>query len=525
MPPARTSQTHPLYVSDLAVGPGRLGLTLCPGKKGDSVFGASWDRDLGVDLAAIRSWGATAVLTLVEPDELRILGVELLGEAVRELGMEWHHFPIPDLGAPQDLDRSTWRTVSTRLHLILDQGGRVLVHCRGGLGRAGTMAALLLIERGDTADEAMERIRSVREGAIETDVQERFLAKRAALPDEPAERIRASLFGGAIGDALGAEIEFWSLPQILERFPNGVGEILPHDGRLGAITDDTQMTLFTAEGLIRAMVRGKGKGICHPPSVVHHALLRWYLTQGGRPAQEVDTVGLVADPRLHRRRAPGMTCMSALGAARTLGDLPRNASKGCGTIMRVAPVAFMGGDLREVEALAMETSALTHGHRTGQEAAAAWALILAEVLSGAPVEAGATSVAGRFGSETRDAIRSALTAPRDGRPETVESLGGGWTAEEALGIALYAVLASSSFEEGLRIATTHAGDSDSTGAIAGNLLGLLYPQEVIAHPWRREIECADLIDRLARDMGTCVRTPAACDDEAPGCLKERYPGW
>lgn len=177
----RTSQSHPLYVSDLNVGPGRLGLTLCPGKKGDSVFGAPWDRDLDVDLAAIRAWGATAVLTLVEPQELLMLGVERLGEAVRERGMEWHHVPIPDLGVPQDLDRAGWWIVSTRLHTILDQGGRVLVHCRGGLGRAGIMAALLLIERGDTAEDAMRRVRAVRKGAIETRPQEEFLVRQAAL--------------------------------------------------------------------------------------------------------------------------------------------------------------------------------------------------------------------------------------------------------------------------------------------------------------------------------------------------------
>ncbi|EYD74950.1 ADP-ribosylglycohydrolase-like protein [Rubellimicrobium mesophilum DSM 19309] len=217
--------------------------------------------------------------------------------------------------------------------------------------------------------------------------------------------------------------------------------------------------------------------------------------------------------------------MSALGAAEKFGDVAHNGSKGCGTIMRVAPVAFMGAEPLQIEVLGMETSALTHGHRTGQEAAAAWAIILAEVLRGTPVEATAHNVAGRFGSETREAIRSALTAPRDGRPETVESLGGGWTAEEALAIALYAVLASTSFEEGFRIAVTHGGDSDSTGAIAGNLLGLIYAQEVMAHPWRREIECADVIDRLARDMDACLRHPDACDGKAPGALKDRYPSW
>ena len=95
-------------------------------------------------------------------------------------------------------------------------------------------------------------------------------------------KIRACLFGGAMGDALGAEIEFWSLERIRARFPRGLTELPPHDGRAGRITDDTQMTLFTAEGLLRADVRWNHKGICHPPSVLHHAYIRWLHTQGER---------------------------------------------------------------------------------------------------------------------------------------------------------------------------------------------------------------------------------------------------
>lgn len=519
----RTSKTHPLYIDDLNVGPGRLGMTLCPGKKGPSASTHEWNRDLGADLDAVAAWGADTLVTLVEQPELAMLQVPGLGKAIRERGLEWHHLPVRDLGAPDASGLETWKSLAPGLHRRLDAGGRVLIHCRGGNGRAGTLAALLLIERGGSALSAIERIRAVRPHAIETRAQERFLEERARMPDERAERIRASLFGGAIGDALGAEVEFWSLNRIRERFPEGMDEMLPHDGRIGAITDDTQMTLFTAEGIIRAVVRGVGRGLSHPPSVIHHALLRWYVTQGGTPRQEVDQSGLVADPRLHRRRAPGMTCLDALAQAERFGEAAQNDSKGCGTIMRVAPVGLFGG--RQIMQMARESSALTHGHSTGQDAAAAWAQLLADVLEGAPVLSSAERLAHQFGGETARAIKAALFAPLDGRPETVESLGGGWIAEEALSIALYAALASRSFEEGLRIAVTHSGDSDSTGAIAGNLLGLLYPQQVMEHRWRREIECADLIDRLARDLDTAGRKPQACDVDAPEGLAQRYPGW
>jgi ADP-ribosyl-[dinitrogen reductase] hydrolase len=198
-----------------------------------------------------------------------------------------------------------------------------------------------------------------------------------------------------------------------------------------------------------------------------------------------------------------------------------NNSKGCGTIMRVAPVAFFGSR-SNVRALAIETSALTHGHPTGQLAAAAWAEILADVLEGEDLEGAARAIASSYsmipdGDETVRAIQAACDAPRDGNPGTVESLGGGWVAEEALAIALYAGLASDNFDQGIRAAVMHSGDSDSTGAIAGNLLGLLYPEEVLAHPWVRQLECSDLIVRIARDLGNAMGFDEDQFDD--------YPGW
>lgn len=519
----RTSITHPLRIDDLSLGNGRLGITFCPGKKGDSVFGAEWDRDLDLDMDAIKGWGASAVLSLIEDHEFEMLGVPALGEAVTARGIEWLHFPIRDLDTPTDDAMSTWAATSAQLHAIMERGGRVLVHCRGGLGRAGTIAALMLVERGWSAPQAISDVRVVRPGAIETEDQERWVTRRARHYGLAGIRLHASLLGGAYGDSLGAEIEFLTLDAIKRKFPDGIADLPPHQGLRGAITDDTQMTLFTTEGMIRAMVRGARKGICDPPSVIHHALLRWYRTQGGTPLVDTDDRGLIADPRLHVRRAPGNTCLSALAESPRLGAPARNNSKGCGTIMRVAPLALMA-HRDDVHDLAIRVSALTHGHPTGQLAAAAWTGMLADVAAGARLEETAIAMAARYqrlenGAETARAIRKALDAPRDGAPETVESLGGGWIAEEALSIALYACLAGKTFDESLQIAVLHGGDSDSTGAIAGNMLGLIDPAAVLHHRWAAIIEGADIIARLVRDYLLFQNEAGAADQ-----LADAYPG-
>ena len=176
---ARNSITHPLRIDCLSIGNGQIGLTFCPGKKGDSVFGEAWDRDLNIDIEVIRAWGANAVLSLIEDHEFKSLSVPGLGRAVEASGMEWYHFPIRDVSVPTPESMDQWHNLSPRLHEVVDKGGRLLIHCRGGLGRAGTVAALMLVERGHSAPEAIEMVRSARHGAIETPEQERFVAKHA----------------------------------------------------------------------------------------------------------------------------------------------------------------------------------------------------------------------------------------------------------------------------------------------------------------------------------------------------------
>ena len=171
----RTSQTHPIRVDSTPVRNGLLGLTFCPGKHGDSLNGAPWARDLDADLRALRDWGAGLILTLIEPHEFGLLRVQDLGARVAAQGMSWAHLPIRDVDVPAAPFLSGWPAVRANLLSRLDAGERVIVHCRGGLGRAGLVAALLLMERGLEAEAAIRTVRAARPGAIETAAQERYV--------------------------------------------------------------------------------------------------------------------------------------------------------------------------------------------------------------------------------------------------------------------------------------------------------------------------------------------------------------
>ncbi|WP_247395425.1 MULTISPECIES: cyclin-dependent kinase inhibitor 3 family protein [unclassified Bradyrhizobium] len=134
-----------------------------------------WVRDLTLDLDGIRDWGAAAVVTLLEPKELVLLRVERLGEEILRRNILWFHLPIVDVSIPDERFEREWVVAGEELRSILRSGSDVLVHCRGGLGRAGTIAARLLIELGMEPETAIARVRAVRSGAIETSQQERFV--------------------------------------------------------------------------------------------------------------------------------------------------------------------------------------------------------------------------------------------------------------------------------------------------------------------------------------------------------------
>lgn len=179
---ARTSETHPLRIATVPVGNegGAVGITFAPGKhQGNPMSGRPWARTLDADIKAIVQWGASDLVSLIEPHEFRELMIQSLSDQARAAGLHWYGLPIVDGCAPDDHFLEAWATLGPSLARGLIKGRRVVVHCKGGLGRAGTVACMLLIGSGtvQTAEAAISLVRSVRPGAIETLEQERFLQK------------------------------------------------------------------------------------------------------------------------------------------------------------------------------------------------------------------------------------------------------------------------------------------------------------------------------------------------------------
>lgn len=169
----RTSHTHPLEIAAVraSLSHGRIGITFCPGKHDRHALTGAWERDLGIDLDVIQAWGAKLVLTLVEPAELKSLNVPHLGEEIRRRGIKWLHLPIADFSIPTQTFEQHWLTQGREIRDMLRNGEDILVHCKGGLGRAGMIAARLLAELGMAPEDAIRTIRHVRRGAIETPSQ------------------------------------------------------------------------------------------------------------------------------------------------------------------------------------------------------------------------------------------------------------------------------------------------------------------------------------------------------------------
>jgi ADP-ribosylglycohydrolase len=350
-------------------------------------------------------------------------------------------------------------------------------------------------------------------------------------------RVRGCLLGGAVGDALGAGIEFDSLEAIRQAYgAEGVTDYVPAFGRRGAITDDTQMTLFTAEGLIRAQVR-RDSGAWHPPTDVHRAYLRWAATQSdwGPDERRKDTGWLAREEWLYSRRAPGRACLAGLGDDR-MGtvDQPKNPnSKGCGTVMRSAPFGLLvGWEPQLVFQLAIECAAQTHGHATGMLAAGAFAVIIHALARGEALDHAVQQSLAVLGSrpgheETTDALRRALGAVRQGlpTPNRVEALGEGWTADEALAIAVYCALVAEDVRHGLLLAVNHSGDSDSTGSVCGNLLGVQHGETALPPAWVAELEGRGTILQIADDFAMEMTQAPALHGPAgaSSAWLERYP--
>lgn len=353
-------------------------------------------------------------------------------------------------------------------------------------------------------------------------------------------RIRGSLVGGAVGDALGYPVEFWSEDEIFSRYGStGITayEVNPNSG-LAVISDDTQMTLFTANALLFGLHRQRARGISAEPR--HYALyayLGWLHTQENAYSKETripdDPRGwasaLLQDvPQLYARRTPGMTCLNGLKFRQK--DIDNNIrvsdfiafrindSKGCGGVMRIAPLGLaLGWDMARLDMEGAQLAAITHTHPLGYMPAAVLThminrLIHAEDqpdLKAITIEAvnfvGELFAGNPFIAQLTDILNKAiaLSENNDSDVANIGKLGEGWVAEEALAISIYCSLKyKDDFSKAVIAAVNHKGDSDSTGAITGNIMGALLGYDKIEEKWRTSLELHDLILQIADHLYT-----------------------
>ena len=322
-------------------------------------------------------------------------------------------------------------------------------------------------------------------------------------------RFRGCLLGGAIGDALGYPVEFFSKEKIKkyhgERGIRRFGSL----SRAAFISDDTQMTLFTAEGLLLAKKRCEGV-----KRSIYLSYLDWYRTQEEIYIDD-GREGLSSIPVLYDTRAPGSTCLGALRSGLMGGiSLPINSSKGCGGVMRTSPVALYcyarGVDILGANELAAEAAAITHGHVLGHLPSYALNHLLYKILEGIDiyqaVELAIKSTRERY-AYTHDAnlgielMEKALELAKDpdvSDEEAIDILGEGWVAEETLAIAIYCALRhSDSFEDAVCAAVNHNGDSDSTGAVTGNIIGAYLGIEAIPDYYKEKVELKDVVIEMS----------------------------
>lgn len=337
-------------------------------------------------------------------------------------------------------------------------------------------------------------------------------------------KFKGCLLGGAVGDALGYRIEFMREQDIFKAFgPEGITRFRLVEGK-ALISDDTQMTLFTAVGLLFGRTRGMMRGIGGPhPDYIRKAYLDWLDTQTQSfpyKPEHMRVSWLANFEEFYHRRAPGTTCMTALksGGWGTV-EKPINNSKGCGGVMRVAPIGLYFCDKphwapTEIDRIGAEAAAITHGHELGYIPAATLVHIVHALASGVhteifPAVQEAVFTMPELFPKSKEMLdffalmRRAIELSQKDMDDltAIHQLGEGWVAEETLAIAVYCALKyPHDFEKAIIAAVNHGGDSDSTGAVTGNILGAYLGRDAIPEYYLENLELRDIIEEVAEDL-------------------------
>lgn len=390
----KTSATHPLQIAtiDLGYGLGSLGVTFCPGKKQLKSTTGPWNRNLETDLDTIAAWNAAVVLTLVEQFELNYLSVPHLGQRVIDRHMDWFHLPIFDVSIPDAEFEKAWSTAGASLRSTLRSGFNVLIHCRGGIGRAGTIAARLMVELGFDPQDAIDRVRSVRPGAVETKEQEDHVRSAVPIPepsvlhDTKAQRDRAvgALIGLAVGDAIGTTLEFAPRDDKASRLTDMLGGG-PFALQAGQWTDDTSMAWALADSLLSTQT--------FDPQDLAARFVSWWRDGAYSSNGSCFDIGITTRTALRQFELSGIA-FSGPTAPSTAGN---------GSLMRVSPVAIRHWTNRDVMAqVAADQSRVTHGAPEAVEACVLFCDIIADAIAGKPRSEVLRSRTGNYTSNVRD---------------------------------------------------------------------------------------------------------------------------
>lgn len=341
------------------------------------------------------------------------------------------------------------------------------------------------------------------------------------------DKCRGSLVGGAVGDALGYEVEFMNLAAIRKRFgEEGITRYVLHDG-VAQFSDDTQMTLFTLEGLMNGIIDTKAGNPEEILPYIKNAYINWFKTQTETPKPRSDS-WMSHIRALWNRRAPGMTCMGALENI-SHGIKVQNDSKGCGGVMRVAPIGIFNAahsnlyKYDDTAHLAGWTAELTHKHIASTFASALLATTVENCIHDEKVDrmtfswivdGGLTMMSKYFPGHDEELngfsrlMHRALELGQDTTPDTIaiRELGEGWVGDEAIAIAVFSVMRHiDSFEDCIVCAVNHDGDSDSTGAIAGNIIGAILGYWAIPSYYIENLEIEHVLVSAADDLCADVK--------------------
>lgn len=474
-------------------------------------------------------------------------------------GVAHIRFPVEDVSVPENTE-SVAGLLDTIDQILSDPRNKLYIHCYGGVGRTGTIVGCWIGRQCGNYNEALNTLtdyfkqcpKSVRRVTPESAEQRAFIkrfiddyGKGRAVPEKEEDQTVSigdkgigSLLGGAIGDALGYAIEFDSWKSIKEKYgKDGIVEYELDRQGVAEISDDTQMTLFTANGLLYGETRGATRGIMGPiDTYVTTAYLEWLQTQTGERDRDEQwhSCWLRDIPEMNHRRAPGNTCMSSLLTLKNCGTV-HNHSKGCGGVMRAAPVGLYYAQCKkkneimdfepELFRVGSKIASCTHQHPMGYLPAAALAYIVYHLAL-----LNAEEAKQQFESIVRETTVKMLDLFPDDKgyililerllneailyshgEETddityIGYLGEGWVGDEALAIAVYCCCKyRDNLEKAIRAAVNHSGDSDSTGAVAGNMMGAMLGKKAIPNHYLDHLELRDVIEEIASDLaGGCI---------------------